>query len=103
MWAGNPRQKRDRQRSCRLEDFAPLVELPGAVFVSFQMGPRARELRASGGRGSIREADEALVPFEATAGALAEVDLVITVDTARSHLAGAVARPVWTLLAHAPD
>ena len=93
----------DRQRSCRLEHFAPLVELPGTEFVSFQVGPRAQELRASGWSGLIRETGAELVPFEATADALAEVDLVITVDTAMAHLAGAVGRPVWTLLGYAPD
>ncbi len=55
VWAGSPTQKRDGLRSCRLEDFAPLFEAPGAEFVSFQVGPRARELRA-GWRGLVRDA-----------------------------------------------
>ena len=103
VWAGSPTNYRDLTRSCRLDDFAPLVELPGAEFISFQVGPRAQELRASGWRGLIREAGDGLLPFEATADALAEVDLVITVDTVTAHLAGALGRPVWTLLAFAPD
>ena len=103
VWAGSPTNDRDLTRSCRLDDFAPLVELPGAEFISFQVGPRAQELRASGWRGLIREAGDGLIPFEATADALAEVDLVITVDTVMAHLAGALGRPVWTLLAFAPD
>ena len=102
VWAGNPRQARDRLRSCRLEDFAPLFELPGTTFVSFQVGPRARELRA-GWRGLVHDPGEALADLEATADALVEVDLVITVDTMLAHLAGALGRPVWTLLAFAPD
>ena len=103
VWAGNPANSYDRQRSCRLEDFAPLLDLPNTEWVSFQVGRRADELRRSGWRGLIREAGEAVTPFEATADALAEVDLVITVDTALAHLAGAVGRPVWTLLPFAPD
>ena len=103
VWAGNAANQRDRQRSCRLDDFAPVLELPGAEFVSFQVGPRAGELRSSGWRGLIGEAGDTLAPFEKTADALAEVDLVITVDTAMAHLAGALGRPVWTLLAFAPD
>ena len=102
VWAGNPKQKRDRTRSCRLEDFAPLLDLPGAEFVSFQVGPRARELR-SGWRGLVHDPGDALTDLEATADALLEVDLVITVDTMLAHLAGALGRPVWTLLAFAPD
>ncbi len=101
-WAGNPAYKHDRERSCRPDDFAPVIELPGTEFVSFQVGPRARDLHA-GWRGLISEAGRKLVPFEATADALAEVNLVITVDTAIAHLAGALGRPVWNLLAFAPD
>ena len=102
VWGGNPAHARDSERSCRLADFAPLIELPGTEFVSFQVGPRARELRA-GCRGLVGAAGKELTAFEATADALMEVDLVITVDTALAHLAGALGRPVWTLLAFAPD
>ena len=102
VWAGNPEQMRDRLRSCRLADFAPVFGLPGAEFVSFQVGPRARELR-SGWRGLVHDPGDALAGLEATADALLEVDLVITVDTMLAHLAGALGRPVWTLLAFAPD
>ena len=77
--------------------------MPGTEFISFQVGPRAKELRASGWRGLIIDAGEEAIPFEATADALTQIDLVITVDTAIAHLAGALGRPVWTLLAFAPD
>ncbi len=103
VWTGSPTNALDRRRSCRLDHFAPLVELPGTEFVSFQVGPRAAELRTSGWHGLIRKLPEAAVPFEATADALTEVDLVITVDTALAHLAGAVGRPAWTLLSTVPD
>ena len=103
VWAGNPANNHDRLRSCRLGDFAPLLDLPGVEWVSFQVGPRADELRRTGWRGLIHEAGEAVTPFETTADTLAEVNLVITVDTAMAHLAGALGRPVWTLLSFAPD
>ena len=102
VWAGNPVQKQNRRRSCRLEDFAPLFELLGAEFVSFQIGPPAREL-SEGWRGLVHDPGDALDGLEATADALMEVDLVVTVDTMLAHLAGALGRPVWTLLAFAPD
>ncbi len=102
VWGGNPEQERDRLRSCRLEDFAPVFELSGTEFVSFQVGPRARELR-SGWRGLVHDPGDALAGLEATADTLLEVDLVVTVDTMLAHLAGALGRPVWTLLAFAPD
>ncbi len=59
---------------------------------AFRVGPPARELRA-GWRGRVHDPGDALM----------EVDLVITVDTMLAHLAGALGRPVWTLLAFAPD
>ena len=102
VWAGNQAQQQNRRRSCRLEDFSPLFDLPGAAFVSFQVGPPARQLR-DGWRGLVHDPDDALTTLEATADALMEVDLVITVDTMLAHLAGALGRPVWTLLAFAPD
>ena len=102
VWAGSPTQKQNRRRSCRLEDFAPLFDLPGAAFVSFQVGVEAREVR-QGWRGLVFDPGDALTTLEATADALMEVDLVITVDTMLAHLAGALGRPVWTLLAFAPD
>ena len=102
VWGGEPTQQQDRLRSCRLEDFAPLFELPGAEFVSFQVGPRDRELDG-GWRGLVHDPGDALASLEATADALLEVDLVITVDTMLAHLAGALGRPVWTLLPFAPD
>ena len=102
VWAGKPTNELNHVRSCRLDDFAPLFELPGTEFVSFQVGPRARELR-KGWRGLVSEAGDEVIPFEMTADALAEVDLVITVDTAMAHLAGAVGRPVWTLLSFGHD
>ena len=102
VWAGNPTQKQNRRRSCRLDDFAPLFELPGTEFVSFQIGPPAREL-SEGWRGLVHDPGDALDDLEATADALMEVDLVITVDTMLAHLAGALGRAVWNLLAFAAD
>ena len=103
VWAGSLAHKLDRSRSCCLDDFAPLLELPGTELFSLQVGPRTGDLRESGWRALVDELPDEAIPFEATADALAEVDLVITVDTAMAHLAGAVGRPVWTLLSFAHD
>ncbi len=48
VWAGNSAQADDRQRSCRVDHFAPLLELPGTEFISLQVGPSAKEVRTSG-------------------------------------------------------
>jgi len=60
-----------------------------------------RELLAADSR--IRDHAAALTDFAATAGLIAHLDLVITVDTAVAHLAGAMGRPVWVLLSFAAD
>ena len=52
---------------------------------------------------NIQYFGEALADFADTAALIGEMDLVISVDTAVAHLAGAMGKPVWTLLAHAPD
>lgn len=103
VWAGNPAHERDRERSRTIEDFAPLIEIPGTQFVSFQVGPRAGDIVDAGFSGLVESLCPHLPDFSATADALMEVDLLITVDTAIAHLAGALGRPVWTLLTYAPD
>ncbi len=102
VWAGNMNHIRDHTRSCRLQDFAPMFDLNGVEFVSFQVGPRVRELR-SGWQEQVHDPGSALEGLESTADALMEVDLVITVDTMLAHLAGALGRPVWNLLAFNHD
>jgi tetratricopeptide (TPR) repeat protein len=102
-WSGNPTHKNDRQRSIRFEQLAPLLEVPGIEFVSLQKEPRA--IDAEGLRGSPRVIDPAseLEDFSDTAAVVEGLDLIISVDTAAAHLAGALARPVWVLLPFSPD
>jgi Flp pilus assembly protein TadD len=104
VWQGNPRQTRDVVRSCRLEKLVPLLKCDRTIFFSLQ----ADEL----GRKQIAELDVAgrlidiggsLRDFAETAAVLARLDLLVTVDTATAHLAGALGRPVWTMLCHTPD
>jgi hypothetical protein len=103
VWAGNSAHQRDRDRSCPLSTFAPLLAQPGAAFYGLQTGPQAEELEACGFDGLIRDLGSELSDFAHTADILAQLDLLVTVDTAAAHLAGALALPVWNLLAHAPD
>ena len=102
-WAGSADHPRDRRRSCSLEQFLPLARLPGVVLLSLQ------KVRSGDDTDLLRRHPEIiyLAPwlddFAATAAAVSRLDLVIAVDTAIAHLAGALARPVWTLLASTPD
>lgn len=102
VWSGNPSYRKDAERSTRLADWADVLALPGVDFVSLQAGPGAAAL-AEAPPSERPVAAPSLDSFETTASLVAGLDLVISVDTAVAHLAGALARPVWILLAAAPD
>ncbi|MGH8803080.1 MAG: hypothetical protein ACREX6_12400, partial [Casimicrobiaceae bacterium] len=89
---------RDRQRSLVLDTLAPLLALDGVRWFSLQKGPAAAALKDSTSARAIVDAGEALVDYADTAAAIAELDLVVTVDTSVAHLAGALGRAVWVLL-----
>jgi hypothetical protein len=98
VWAGNANHLNDAYRSCRLTDLAPLASVAGVRFVSLQFGA-AREQLANAPAGlNVTDATSGIADFADSAALLAELDLLITVDSAPAHLAGALARPVWTLL-----
>jgi Flp pilus assembly protein TadD len=103
VWAGNPKKRTDRERSLNLSMLGPILALPDIVFFSLQKGPRAAEAAAGPLAGRIIDLGPHLNDFADTAAAVSCLDLVISVDTAVAHLAGALARPVWTLLPFAPD
>jgi tetratricopeptide (TPR) repeat protein len=106
VWAGDahpqhPRGYRpDRRRSVPLRQFAPLARVPGVSFVSLQKNARAAEAHSPDAPFAIADWTGELADFADTAALVAELDLVISVDTAVAHLAGALARPVWVLSRH---
>ncbi len=101
VWAGKPKHGKDRARSVPVRLFAPLARRDDVALYSLQVGPGAADLASLDA--PIRDLAPGLTDFADTAAALDALDLVITVDTAVAHLAGALARPVWTLLPVAPD
>ncbi len=103
VWAGSPEHGNDRNRSYSLSDFASLASLRGVVLFSLQKGHGKEQLNnpASGMR--IVDLGEKIEDFCDTAAAILNLDLVISVDTAVVHLAGALGKPVWTLLPFVPD
>jgi len=103
VWAGRPSHANDRNRSIPLERFRPLLGVAGCDFFSLQLGPAREQIAAGGMTGRIADLADALSDFAATAAAVAQLDLVIAVDTAVAHLAGALGRPVWLLLPYVPD
>jgi len=97
-WSGNPRHKNDRNRSLALRTLAPLLAMPGVAFVSLQKEPREADRQALRSSPNIVDVAAELRDFADTAAAISLLDLVITVDTAVAHLAGALAKPVWIML-----
>jgi tetratricopeptide (TPR) repeat protein len=102
-WAGRPTHQNDRIRSIELNTLAPLAGAKGVRFYSLQKGPAARQAGAPDAAIEVVDFSDQLVDFVDTAALIANLDLVITVDTAVAHLAGAMGKPVWVLLAHLPD
>ena len=98
-WSGHPGHARDAERSLRPDLLRPLAALPGAVFHSFQMDPRTPMPWAR----VIPLAPVLQGGFGDTAHALTGMDLVITVDTALAHLAGALGLPTLLLVPWFPD
>jgi tetratricopeptide (TPR) repeat protein len=98
-WAGDPTHDNDLHRSIPLTELIPLTECPGLEFVSLQVGPRGTaEMDAVGAHGLIRDASPEIFDMADTAKVIASLDLVITVDTAVGHLAGAMGVPCWLLV-----
>jgi tetratricopeptide (TPR) repeat protein len=103
VWSGDPRRHDpranaiDRRRSMALSDLAPLLRLPGLSFVSLQMGSPLKQRAML--PPDLRPADFSaeIKDFADTAALIGALDLVISVDTAVAHLAGAMGKPVWIL------
>lgn len=101
-WAGSALHSNDRRRSMRLADLAPLLRGESAHWQSLQKGDAATAIDSLGLAASIR-ALPASADFDDVAALVADLDLVISVDTSIAHLAGALGTPVWILLPFAPD
>ncbi len=100
-WAGSPGYRFDRRRSLQLGQLGALAALRGVRFVSLQQGEAARQQAPDG-----LVLDQPPGPpgsLAATAALVARLDLVVTVDTAIGHLAGALGRPVWLLNRYGGD
>jgi hypothetical protein len=103
VWAGGAHNKNDRVRSLSLASLAPLARVPGVRLYSLQKGPASEQARVAPPGMQLVDWTQELRDFADTAALVANLDLVISVDTAVAHLAGAIARPVWVLLPLSPD
>lgn len=95
VWSGGKLTGADHLRSIPLVQFKPLLDVKGAQFISLQKGDDVRQLESLGWA-IVNKMDEC-EDFLDTAALVGELDLVISVDTAVAHIAGALGKPVWLL------
>jgi len=101
VWASNAPQS--ASRCCPLRHWQSLFDLSDVAFYSLQKGSPVQELTELHQAAMVQNLDDRLNTFADTASVVAQLDLVITIDTAVAHLAGAMGKPVWTLLTYICD
>ncbi len=103
VWGGGTRPDQphamaiDRRRSMTLADMAPLGELKSCHFISLQLGDKAGQATRPPDGLELLDPTPLLSDFADTAALVANLDLIIAVDTSVAHLAGAIGTPVWLL------
>lgn len=102
-WQGRPTYRGDRFRSIHLSLFEPLAKVPGVQLISLQKGAGAEHVAEVASDWPLVDVSNRLTDFHVTAAAIANVDLVITCDTAVAHLAGALGVPTWIALPFSSD
>ena len=103
VWAGNPAHANDRNRSIDVSLLAPLLAVDGVSFIGLQRDLRAGDADFLARHPQVKNIGPGLADLADTAAVLALCDLLLTVDTAAVHLAGALSRAAWVLLPFSPD
>lgn len=105
VWRGNPRHHNDAHRSLNsISSLLPLWRIPGASFISLQKGRDEDEAQQPHAFQPLLALGHELTDFADTAALIAQLDLVVCVDTSTAHLAGSLGKPCWVLLPyHDPD
>lgn len=102
VWSGSALHLNNRKRSLP-PHWLTRWAMPGVRLVSLQLAQGLAPEFLPPGDLPLTDVGDALTSYAATAAVLERLDLVITVDTSVAHLAGALGRPAWLLLARAPD
>jgi tetratricopeptide (TPR) repeat protein len=103
VWSGDPKHTRDHLRSIPTALFLSLMGVPGVGFRSLQHEIRPADRAAVEAHPALDRGIESANDFADTASMIAELDLVIAVDTAIAHLAGALGKKVWLIVHAVPD
>lgn len=102
-WSGHSIHRNDHARSIPLATFAPLLDVAGLSYVSLQREVRDADAPLLRAKPNVADWMNEVADFADTAALIAELDLVVTVDTSVAHVAGALGKPVWILITSAPD
>lgn len=102
-WSGRPTHPNNARRSLRLAELAPILNVPGVDFVSVQKPMPAEDRAVAEGMSNFIDLADELESFADTGAVLCNLDLLISVDTAVVHLAGAMARDAWVMLPEPAD
>jgi tetratricopeptide (TPR) repeat protein len=103
VWRGNSEYGMDAHRSIAFSEFCPLFDIPGTAFYSLQKGSAALEVTALGYDGFVANLEPLANTWRDTARLIAALDLIVTVDTAVAHVAGALGKPVFILCTNHSD
>ncbi|MCC6469556.1 MAG: glycosyltransferase family protein [Alphaproteobacteria bacterium] len=103
VWSGNPGHQQDHLRSCPLSVLAPVLALPDIAIYPLQLEIDAAERAQLAASPSVVFLDHPQADFADAAAAMMQLDLIISVDTATAHLAGALGRPGIVLLSQGAD
>ncbi|MFA5263546.1 MAG: tetratricopeptide repeat protein [Opitutaceae bacterium] len=103
VWAGNPLLIINARRSIRLGDFRDIIDHVPCRFIRLQKDITPEDRLELNSSGMMEEFEDAFEDFSETAALVENLDLVISVDTCATHLAGSLGRPFWVLVPHVPD
>ncbi len=98
VWAGNLNNEKGRHRSCSLGHFITLADMPSVRFFGLQKGDAANETEAMKNKIHVTSLADSLSDFSDTCAVISNLDLIISVDTAVAHLAGAMGKRTFVLL-----
>jgi len=103
VWAGNPALRNSHERSPGFDVVRPLLDVAGTLCVSLQKGAGCEQLAGLAPTPRFVNLQREIAHFDDTAAILANLDVVVTCDTAVAHLAGALGKPTFVMLPHTPD
>jgi len=101
VWAGGPKNPNDRNRSCRLRQFESIANISGIRLIGIQKGKAAEQVKDLLPGMEVINYGPELDDFTDTMALIENLDLIIAVDTAVAHLAGAMGKPIWLILTFA--